>query len=145
MIYSLIGNAAANAFWTVWNISPFIYIGVFVAWLFLQTCRWRVYIKMGEPGWVGLIPIWRIFILLFRAWSDWAPTYFFLPLLIGGAFLFFDNLIAVIIGSMLWGICCEVYLVGLIKLAKGTGHSAGFGVGLLLLPFIFYPWLAFTN
>jgi hypothetical protein len=91
--------------------------------LFFIVCFWRVFVKAGEPGWASIIPIYNTYILLKitgKPW--WWLLLFFIPLL---------NLILLIIVN--------------VELAQRFGKSSGFAVGLIFLPFIFFPILAFGS
>ncbi|MFP4216446.1 MAG: DUF5684 domain-containing protein [Phycisphaerae bacterium] len=84
---------------------------------------WKTFAKAGKPGWAAIIPIYNLIVLLEVAGKDlWWIILFFIP---------FVNLIAMI-------------LVG-IGVAENFGKSAGFGVGLGLLGFIFFPILGFGS
>jgi len=84
---------------------------------------WVVFTKAGKPGWACLIPIYNIIVLLDIVGRPW---WWLLLLLV--------PLVNIIIGILL---CLD--------LAKSFGKGAGFGIGLLLLGFIFYPLLAFGD
>lgn len=84
---------------------------------------WRIYDKAGEPGWASLVPFYNMYVLFKITWGN---GILFLLLLIP-----FANLIIAIILPF--------------KLAKAFGRGVGFGFGLLLLPIIFFPILAFGN
>ena len=89
----------------------------------MVVSMWKVYTKAGQPGWAAIVPIYNVIVLL------------------------------QIIGRPLWWIAlCMIPLVNMviafliyIDLAKSFGKSTGFGVGLLFLPFIFCPILAFGD
>jgi hypothetical protein len=84
---------------------------------------WKTFSKAGKPGWAAIIPIYNLIVLLEVAGKPlWWIILFFIPVV---------NLIAMI-------------LVG-IGVAENFGKSAGFGVGLALLSFIFYPILGFGS
>lgn len=84
---------------------------------------WKVYTKAGEPGWACIVPIYNIIVLLKIAKK---PMWYLILLLIP-----FINTIMLFV----------VY----IAIAKNFGKGAGFGVGLALLGFIFFPILAFGD
>lgn len=80
---------------------------------------WKTFSKAGEPGWAAIIPIYNVIVLLRVAGKElWWIVLFLIP---------FVNIIAQLIVS--------------IAIAEQFGKSAGFGVGLWLLPMIFYPIL----
>lgn len=84
---------------------------------------WKVFAKAGEPGWAAIIPIYNLIVLLKVAGK---PLWWIILCLIP-----FVNIIALI-------------LIG-IALAQNFGKGAGFGVGLALLGFIFFPILGFGD
>ncbi len=97
-----------------------IYIAVL---LFMIIAMWKVFTKAGQPGWAILIPIYNLYVMCKIAGRPgWWVILFFIPLV---------NFIIIII------ICLDI--------AKHFGQGAGFGIGLLLLPFIFYPILGFGS
>jgi hypothetical protein len=75
--------------------------------------------KAGQPGWAAIIRIYNLFILLKIVGR---PIWFMIPLINLG--------VAILLA---------------IDVAKSFGKSVGFGIGLLLLGFIFYPILAFGD
>ena len=83
----------------------------------------KVFTKAGKPGWAAIVPIYNIIIMLEIAGK---PMWWFILFLIPIA-----NLVVAI-------------LVG-IAVAEKFGKEAGFGVGLALLGFVFYPILGFGD
>lgn len=84
---------------------------------------WRVFSKAGEPGWAAIIPIFNVYILLKiagRPW--WWLILYFIP----------------IVSLVIW-------VVVSVDIAKAFGKGTGFGIGLALLPFIFFPVLGFSD
>jgi hypothetical protein len=77
---------------------------------------------MGDPGWMGIVP----FLNYYRIFQRTKP----------------EQAILWTIGSYF---CCIGSIVGMIDLAKLFNKDVGFAIGLILLPFIFYPVLAFGN
>jgi len=85
---------------------------------------WRVFEKAGRPGWEAIVPIYNLYILTTK-----------------------------IIGrSVVWFVACLIPVVGLvpavilcIDVAKSFGKSTGYGIGLLLLGFVFWPMLGFGD
>jgi hypothetical protein len=84
---------------------------------------WKIFSKAGQPGWTAIIPIVNTYFLCKVAGR---PGWWVILMLIP-----FVNLI-------IWIILC-------IDVAKNFGRGAGFGVGLLLLPIIFFPILGFGS
>ena len=105
------------------HISPVFWIVYCAVMLFMIVAMWKVFAKAGQPGWAILIPIFNIYIMCKIAGRPgWWVILFFIP---------FVNFIITII------LCIDI--------AKAFGKGAGFGIGLLLLPFIFYPVLGFGS
>jgi uncharacterized membrane protein len=87
----------------------------------LIASQWKLYAKAGEPGWACIIPIYNLIVLV-RIIGK--PSWWVLLMLIP-----FVNIIFAI-----WA--CNL-------LAKSFGKDTGFTLGMLFLPFVFYPVLAF--
>ena len=82
-----------------------------------------MFAKANEPGWACIIPIYNIIVLLkITGKPIWWIVLFLIPIV---------SLVASIL------IC--------ISLAKSFGKSAGYGIGIALLGFIFVPMLGFGD
>jgi hypothetical protein len=89
----------------------------------LIIAMWKIFTKAGKPGWASIVPIYNVIVLL------------------------------EIIGKPLWWIFVIIFpCTGFIfaiwttnLLSKSFGQKEGFTVGLILLPYVFYPILAFGN
>lgn len=84
---------------------------------------WKVFSKAGQPGWAVLIPIFNFYVLLKVAGK---PGWWLILLLI--------PLVNVAIAILTIVAVCERF-----------GKGGGFAVGLIFLPFIFYPILGFGD
>jgi hypothetical protein len=83
-----------------------------------------VFVKAGKPGWAAIIPYYNVFVLVDivgKPWW-WALLILFCPCV---------------------GIVFAVLVY--IELANCFGKSVGFAVGLLLLPYVFFPILGFNK
>jgi len=106
------------------------YILIFAIVIVQVIALWRVFQKAGKPGWGILVPIYNIILLVDIAGKPrWWAALFLL------AIIPFVGSIAVIV----------VAIILYIDIAKNFGKSAGFGVGMALLSFIFIPILAFGD
>lgn len=101
---------------------PMIIFGSVVG-LFMIICQWKIIEKAGKPGWAAIIPIYNIIVMFQIAGK---PEWWIILLIV--------PLVNVAIGIMT-----------IIALAEKFGQGAGFGVGMILLPIIFYPILAFGD
>ena len=105
------------------SFSPMFSIVVLAVVVILIASVWKVFTKAGQPGWAAIVPIYNVVVLLKTAGKPvWWLILFLVP---------FVNIVILFI----------VY----ISLAKSFGKGGGFGIGLVLLPFIFFPVLAFGN
>lgn len=108
---------------TGYQPSPTVTIVYLLCVVLMIAAWWRVFTKAGQPGWAAIVPILNLYILCKVArMSGWWVLACFIPLV---------NLIAFIIIS--------------VNVAKRFGKGVLFGIGLLLLPFIFYPILAWGD
>ncbi len=82
---------------------------------------WKIFKKAGKPGWASIIPIYNIYIMCEIAEKEW--WYVLL------SFVPFANIYAMVV----------LYN----GMAKRFGKSGGFVAGMILLPVIFFPMLAF--
>ena len=91
--------------------------------VFEAASLWKILTKAGRPGWAILIPIYNSYVLIKIAGkSGWWLLLFFIP---------FVNAVALIII--------------LNELARSFGRGGGFTIGLVLLPYIFFPILGFGS
>ncbi|MBU0716128.1 MAG: signal peptidase I [Verrucomicrobia bacterium] len=89
--------------------------------ILMIVAMWKVFVKAGRPGWAVLIPIYNTYVFLKIAGKPgWWLIWFFIPLL-----------------NLIFGIIATV------AFAQRFGKGAGFTVGLIFLPIIFIPILAF--
>lgn len=85
--------------------------------------NWFLYEKANQPGWASLIPIYSTLIWLRVIGKPWYWLILFL--------IPYVNLIFIIWATNLT--------------SKSFGKDVGYTIGLILLPFIFYPILAFGS
>lgn len=101
-----------------------IFILLYLALIVLAIAgMWKTFEKAGKPGWAAIVPIYNIVILVEIVGKPmWWIALLFVPCV---------NFVA------------SVWLTNL--LSKSFGKSEGFTIGLLLLPFVFYPMLGFGD
>lgn len=102
-------------------------VGIAIVYLALVglmvVSMWKIFTKAGKPGWAALVPFYNIIILHeIIGKPAWWIVLYFLPLVNFVIMVWTTNL-----------------------LAKSFGNSEGFTIGLLFLPFIFYPVMAFGD
>ena len=128
--------------------------GLIIAALII-VCWWRIFVKAGEKGWKALIPVYNVFNWFKVAENGKAFwTFFFVAILDALAFwvlktktAFLDtyhyNAMFKILVFFLTAILLVLYVSQTFQLSKAFGKGTGFFFGLLLLPVVFYPILAF--
>lgn len=86
---------------------------------------WKIFVKAGKPGWAALIPIYNLWVLYeIVGLPGWIALLAFIPV-IGAFIVFVTNIVAAI------------------RLPEYFGKQPAFALGLIFLPIIFYPMLAF--
>jgi hypothetical protein len=102
-------------------------VGMMLVWcavvLILIISMWKIFTKAGKPGWAAIVPIYNLIVLLEIGCK---PIWWFILMLIP-----FVNII--------------ILIILLVEIAKRFGKGVGFAIGMLILPFIFYPMLAFGD
>ncbi|MGH7139466.1 MAG: DUF5684 domain-containing protein [Pirellulales bacterium] len=97
-----------------------IYLGIIVTMI---AGLWKIFDKAGKPGWAALIPIYNMIVMLEIIGKPiWWILLLFIPCV---------------------GLIVSILLV--VELAKCFGQGAGFAIGMIFLPFIFYPILGFGD
>ncbi len=101
----------------IWSI-----LGIVIA-VFFIACYWIVFTKAGYPGWGAIIPFFNYYIMMKVAGKPgWWLILLFIPIV---------NIV--------------VWIIVALATAKAFDKTALFGVGLIFLPFIFIPILAFGS
>ena len=100
----------------VWIIYLAAIIAIIAGW-------WMIFTKAGEDGWKAIIPIWNILVLLKIVGREW---WWIILMLIP------------IVGFVIW-------IIVALDLAKSYGRGTGFGIGLIILPYIWSLILGFGS
>lgn len=116
-------------------------VGLAVGILML-VAMWRIFTKANEEGWKSLIPFYGSYVLAKIVWRK-------------GEYYWYCLIAQVVLNLLkfLWpgfavigGIVTIAYWIMLcIGLCNVFGQSGGFAAGLILLPVIFFPILAFGS
>jgi hypothetical protein len=113
----------STSYSTSGHVSPMFLVIWVVVMLLMVAAMWKMFTKAGQPGWATLIPIYNLYVMCKIAGR---PGWWLLLMLIP-----FVNLI--------------IFIVLYVDIAKNFGSGAGFAVGMLFLPFIFFPILGFGS
>lgn len=89
--------------------------------LLILASTWKVFEKAGEPGWASLIPVYNVYVML-KIGNN--PGWYLVLLLVPVVNLF-------VAGKLF------------VDLARSFGKGIGWGLGLWVLPFVFFPLLGF--
>lgn len=91
----------------------------------LLVSQWKLYTKFGRKGWEAIIPFYSKWVFFELAdLKGWYIFLAFIPFVGGAVFLFFN-------------------IYAQINIVKKFGISPWYVLGLIFLPIIFYPILAF--
>lgn len=101
-----------------------ILLVVYLAVVILSIAgTWKTFTKAGKPGWGAIVPIYNVYLMLKIGGN---PGWYLILLIIPIANI-------VIAAKMM------------IDIAKSFGKGVGFGIGLWILGFIFFPLLGFGD
>jgi len=101
-----------------------VWIAIYMALTVLMiVTMWKLYTKAGQPGWGSIVPIYNMYLMFKIAGKPgWWLLLLFVPI---------ANIV--------------VAILMLVGIANAFGKGGGYVFGLLFLPFIFYPMLAFGD
>lgn len=103
--------------------NPLVSLVWFAVWVLMLVSWAMLFKKAGEQWWKAIIPIYNLYVLLKLVQRPgWWLILYFIPLV---------NLVAMVIVTF--------------DTAKAFGKGALYGVGLIFLPVVFYPLLAFGD
>ncbi len=103
--------------------NPLVVVVMLAVVVVVIAGMWKVYTKAGQPGWGVLIPIYNVYLMCVIAGRPgWWTILFFIPIV---------SVIASIIVTY--------------DISRRFGGGIGMMLGLLVLPFIFYPVLGFGS
>jgi hypothetical protein len=116
--------------------------------LLTVVSMWRIFVKAGRPGWQSLVPGYNIYVIFRMAdLPPWQASAFiatvvaraaarFIPGVSGGSMII--SLTLVLASAGFWFVAC-------LGLASKFGRGTAFAIGLVLVPFVFFPVLAFGS
>ncbi|HJA12985.1 MAG TPA: hypothetical protein H9799_08600 [Candidatus Mediterraneibacter merdipullorum] len=94
---------------------------MFALCILVIIAEWKLFQKAGQPGWAAIVPFYNAYVLTKITWGiGWLFLLGFLPI---------GNIVFLI---LTW-----------IRLARVFGKGGGYAAGLIFLPYIFLPMLAF--
>ena len=150
--------ALPAVFWIAYSVFYLLYMAL------VLVSTWKIFVKMGVPGWKAIIPYYNLWVMIDclrkpRSWFWILILGSIVCLAIYGVFLWLvfaengmitgslDHLIPLLVLMLLMLAVAVVMLIYSIRLyhalSTAFGHDAGFTVGLIFLPIVFLPILAF--
>ena len=107
------------------GMGAFLWILLMVVAILMIVSFWKLFTKAGKPGWAAIIPIYNLWVLFeIAGLPGWTALLMLIPV-VGGLAIFVLNILAAI------------------RIAPKFGKETIFAIGLILLPVVFYPMLAF--
>lgn len=111
---------------------------------------WKIFTKAGKPGWSAIVPYYNSYILGKIANSDDKITIALVAVtvadtLISKAITSNSSSLIIATAGLLSLSILVLWIITMVHLAAAFGEGVGFAVGIILLPFIFLPILAFGD
>lgn len=127
--YTNIDPNVAASMGAVFGAMMFVWVIVICAVSAIMIISmWKIFTKAGKPGWASIVPIYNVITLFKIVGLNPYLIFLYLTLIIPP--------IGVIVAIVL-------SIMSAVKLTKAFGEEGAFAVGLIFLPIIFYPILAF--
>lgn len=102
---------------------------------------WNIFTMAGKPGWAALIPIYNTYIMSHITFGNIS---YFIAYIAALVFCLTKEFFEIgSLGYVADIVSLSLYFLYNLKLSKAFGKSIGFAIGLILLPFIFFPILGF--
>lgn len=98
-------------------------VAYFAVIILLIVSVWKIFTKAGQPGWASIIPIYNTIIFLKIVNKPWWWLFIFMIPIVGIVFA----------------------IIATHRLSLSFGKGAGYTLGIMFLPFIFFPMLAFGD
>lgn len=122
------------------------YGGIILLAIFMAIVFWKIFTKAGQPGWTAIIPFYSgyIFVVKIAKVSIW----YFIAALVPTLLVAADVDLPAIEGVFSIVLFVAYIVLGIVvshNLSKRFGKGTGYTIGLIILPLIFYPMLAFGN
>ncbi len=138
-------SITTNSMFTFFMIALLV---IFIIWLIVTIIKIvalaKIFKKAGRPAWTAIIPFYSDYVLLELTGYNWYYIFAYLA-----AFISVPLSFTPFIGSFLsYAIGLIAFLVNFaikIKFAKSFKQSAGFAIGLVFIPVVFLPIMAFKN
>lgn len=127
---------------TGFTLLVFLAVLAILIWLLPIAGKWKVYGKLGMPGWYSLVPVYADYKLCERVHrGDGARTFlmaYLIVLICSWVFCWVDTL-----GWMLALAQLVMNIIVLNDMSRTFGKDAGYTIGLAIFGFVFWTMLGF--
>ena len=114
---------------------------LWAAWL---AGMWRVFVKLGRPGWTCLVPIWSNW-QLGRAVGPRPLAIAYAAAAAAACLTFSAERLDNVFLLVSFGLFLLTHLAVYYLLSRAFGRGVGYALGLAVLPFLFVPFLALSD
>lgn len=129
---------------TGFTLLVFLSVLAILIWLLPIAGKWKVYGKLGMPGWYSLVPVYADYKLCERVHrGDGARTFlmaYLIVLICSWVFCWVDTL-----GWMLALAQLVMNIIVLNDMSRTFGKDAGYTIGLAIFGFVFWTMLGFGS
>lgn len=119
------------------NLVSTYFVVILLIFAFSLAVRIMLFKKLGETWWKSIVPFYESYVQYAKFWGNgWL---FLVPFVLG--------ILSVIplIGFLFVIANIVFYCINQYKIAEAFGEGVGFTIGLVLLPIVFFPILAFDK
>lgn len=128
------------------GITLFIFLFVLMAFIGILPIagKWKVYGKLGMPGWYSIIPVYADYKLCKRVHrGDGSKTFlmaYLIVLICSWAFCWVDT-----VGVLLAIVQIVMTIIVLNDMSHAFGKETGYTIGLIIFGFVFWTMLGFGD
>lgn len=129
---------------TGFTLLVFLSVLAILIWLLPIAGKWKVYGKLGMPGWYSIVPVYADYKLCERVHrGDGSKTFsmaYLIVLICSWAFCWVDT-----VGILLALVQLVMDIIVLNDLSHAFGKETGYTIGLAIAGFIFWTMLGFDS
>lgn len=127
---------------TGFTLLVFLSVLAILIWLLPVAGKWKVYGKLGMPGWYSIIPVYADYKLCERVHrGDETRTFlmaYLIVLICSWAFCWVDT-----VGALLALAQLVMTIIVLNDMSRAFGKETGYTIGLVIFGFVFWTMLGF--
>lgn len=127
---------------TGFTLLVFLSVLAILIWLLPVAGKWKVYGKLGMPGWYSIIPVYADYKLCERVHrGDETRTFlmaYLIVLICSWAFCWVDT-----VGALLALAQLVMTIIVLNDMPRAFGKETGYTIGLVIFGFVFWTMLGF--